>query len=221
MLRIRGYTGALLELTLFFAAAYSCHTAQLQKMDTVSYYWFCFSVLTGIWEFFYLSNYQTVARYAQQLQIRHRYVWFMQYDLSMIMPWTFSKLFYAEYAAHADREYKSRTADDYWSRLVESSHALFCALNCLLSLVALQRGSEHVSLCFALFGMGAQFMNSLLYMGEYFLQCLDVNSVNHISNSFPFGPWMCRRLFMWVNALWLIFPVYALLAALCRVSTAH
>ena len=56
--------------------------------------------------------------------------------------------------------------------------------------------------------MSSQFMNSLLYMSEYFVQTNDPNSVNYNTPKFPCGFALLKRPFMWINAAWLIMPVY-------------
>lgn len=169
----------------------------------------CFTVLTGFWEFVYVTCYNSVSETADALVRTGEHVWTNNYGPCMIIPSRFARLFYAEYGAHADREYMSRRRGDYWSRLIESSHALCCALFCLVSLVYLYIEVNPARAMLSLsFGMGCQFMNSLLYMGEYYRQCTDPTSPNHITNTFPLGKWMSKRLFMWINVFWLLFPMY-------------
>ena len=43
-----------------------------------------------------------------------------------------SPIFYAEYGAYADREYMNRHDD--WSRVIESSHSLFCGVFALVAI---------------------------------------------------------------------------------------
>jgi hypothetical protein len=207
---MKGYIGALLEVSLFAGIAYTLREYVLFPLiNPVYYYWMCFTVLTGIWEFVYVTCYDSVSRIAESLIRTDEHVWTKEYSICMIIPSRFTRLFYAEYGAHADREYMSRRRGDYWSRLIESSHALCCAMFCLSSLVFLYIDNDEDRYMTALlFGMGCQFMNSLLYMGEYYRQCDDPTNPNHVTNTFPIGNWMSDRPFMWINVLWLLMPLY-------------
>ncbi len=204
---MKGFVVALLEITLFFltSALARWYLDPLQSLGWIMYYWFCFTILTGYWESVYITNFHSIAAYADQLVKNHESVWFLDYPISYVKPNLLARIFYAEYGANADREYKSHVKGDYWSRLIESSHALCCAAFCLASLVAVWFDQEKVYRI-GLVGMGMQFMNSLLYMGEYFLQCKDKNSMNYDCSSFPLGKWMYHRIFMWINIFWLLFP---------------
>lgn len=208
---IPGYVGALMEVSLFFLSSYMVKPV-FTGMDPLMYYWFCFTILTGFWEFTYLSNYYQIVEYSKILTQENKYVWFKHYGLSMILPNRFAKLFYAEYGAHADREYMSRS--DFWSRLVESSHAMVCAFFCLLSMTYYYYDDSIGALVAASVAMGAQYMNSVLYMGQYFVECNDPSSVNFNSSNFPLGPYMIYRFFMWINIFWLLFPACIIIGLL-------
>lgn len=183
------------------------NSASLGEMDPLMYYWFCFTTLTGFWESVYLTNYNEVAQYAAVLVETKKSVWTSLFPIGYVCPYHFSKIFYAEYGANADREYMSQRKGDYWSRLIESSHAVFCALFTSAALVNMwYTGNQYTTTLIGLMGMSSQFMNSLLYMGEYFLQCRDNSSPNFSCPNFPLGRWMYRRLFMWINLFWLLFP---------------
>ena len=54
--------------------------------------------------------------------------------------------------------------------------------------------------------MGTQLMNSILYMGEYFLQVSDPNNVNYNNADFPTGIMLEKRAFMYVNIFWTLMP---------------
>lgn len=277
---LAGWAIALMELVLYFLCALLVRS-YFKTLDRVTYYWFGFTVLTGFWEFIYVTRYSVIEKSAAELIATKQHVWTNTYPVTTLLPARVAQLFYAEYGAYADREYMTKVTGDYWSRLIESSHALFCALSCLLCLSIVyfsrivsgvtqrsrvirdkvshitaedddtrfiresQRNyqqrryrrdpfpcdpvpgtryadnntntpsaaitDEHKlprsALVIAAAGMGCQFMNSLLYMGEYFLQCGDKYSTNYVSRDFPIGPWMSARWFMWVNIAWLIFPV--------------
>ena len=58
--------------------------------------------------------------------------------------------------------------------------------------------------------MASQLMNSILYMGEYFIQIKDKHSVNLNTPKFPCGFALIKRPFMYVNLFWTIMPCYVL-----------
>lgn len=208
-LKVKGYQVALLEILLFGLGAYAAqqYLTPLQAMGGLMYYWFCFTTLTGYWESVYIRTYDEIASFAQKLVENKQSVWTMDVPLYYVCPYYLAKLFYAEYGANADREYMSERKGDYWSRLIESSHATCCGLFACGSLVTLlATQSLAAATIVGMMGMGCQFMNSLLYMGEYFLQCNDKDSPNYCRPSFPLGRWMADRLFMWINLFWLLFP---------------
>lgn len=210
MLELPGVAIALLEIFLWFILSKSIRgTSQsLNKMNTFTYYWFTFIVLTGFWETIYISDYKYITtELAPALVQNNSHVWTNKYSIAYVLPWQFSKIFYAEYGAHADREYMSQT--DLWSHAVEGSHCAYCGFFCLLALlVAIGKGVDsHHFLIAMIFAMGNQYMNSLLYMDEYSIQVKDPNSVNFDRPDFPLGRFMYKRAFMWINYLWLICPL--------------
>ncbi len=208
--KIYGVLGALIEVCMFAGIAYCVREfgiTSLQKMDAVTYYWLTFITLVGFWELIYITCHKKTIEIAQELLETKTKVWTNKYGLSMLLPWNFSKLFYAEYAAYADREYMS--TKDKWSVLVEGSHATFCALFAMVSLGVYYHSEKSFDASLA-FAMGSQFMNSLLYMGEYFIQVKDENSVNFNTPSFPTGWALTKRFFMWINVFWLVMPVYVM-----------
>ena len=211
-MKIKGYIGALLELLLFAFVTYTMrqNVLEFQKMGNIIYYWFCFSILTGFWEFIYVTNYDSVASYANRLVKTKKHVWTQMYSLNMVLPSKLARLFYAEYGAYADREYMSTVEGDFWSRLIESSHALLCASFSLMAIMFQLHGYPYHAMIAGSVGMGQQFMNSLLYMGEYFMQCKDKDSVNFNCPAFPLGKMMTGRFFMWVNIFWLLMPAYCI-----------
>lgn len=205
---MKGYIGAVLELLLFLAGA-TYVRAQVPVFEDVPYlmyFWYCFTVLTGFWEFNYVTGYQSVVQMADKLVETKTHVWSSDYPVTMLLPNRLGQLFYAEYGAYADREYKSRRGGDFWARLIESSHALCCGAFCLLALVFYLHDSPERACLAGAMGMSAQFMNSLLYMGQYHLQTEDQDSPNYASPAFPLGPWLKQRPFMWINAFWMLFP---------------
>lgn len=206
---MKGYMIAALEILLFGVISHQIRATvpEFSKYHALTYYWYCFTVLTGIWEFVFVTTYASVVALSQQLITQHKHVWTESYPLSTVLPTKLAHIFYAEYGAYADREYMSRSKGDFWSRLIESSHALCCASMTLTSLVLMAQGHTETAKLAGAMGMGCQFMNSLLYMGEYRLQTQDPHSCNADSGDFPLGKWMSKRPFMWVNAFWLLMPM--------------
>jgi len=207
---IYGWFGAFLEVALFiftFSHIVSFNE-QLQKVDPFVSYWLGFTVLTGFWEVVYLSNRKEIDLYANYLIENKQTVWKNKYGLSMILPWNLSKLFYADYGAWADREYK--TTKDDWSSTIEGSHCLMCGFFSLLALwsvISCNYKNFGITLGIA---MGSQFMNSLVYMSEYCIQTHLKDNVNYNSAKFPTGNLLIKRPFMYINYFWLLFPAYAI-----------
>jgi hypothetical protein len=213
--QLSGLGIAITELGLFGIGAtfpYLC-MIQLRELDPVSFYWCCFTVLTGIWEASFVINYKLVGDQGHYLLVSNTRVWASKYKPIYLLPWKLAILFYGEYAAYADREYMS--IRDKWARLIESSHAFFCATFSLLTLILYSlEEDERAEICWSI-AMGTQLMNSVLYMGQYFIQTQDMSSPNHNSDEFPCGRGLCKRPFMYVNAAWSLMPVYAIIRLLC------
>jgi hypothetical protein len=206
-----GYGIGILELLLYFVTSYGVRKRfkPLQEINPISYYWFTMTILTFIWEFSYLSDYDEITQMGRELIIKNEHTWTNHYDLSYILPWKLARIFYAEYGAHADREYLQLTDD--WSRTVESSHAIFCGLFSLFTLMLKMAGNiPSFNICLGI-SMGSQFMNSLLYMINYYYQSLDKDNVNYITPEFPAGKLFLKRGFMYVNVLWLVCPAYTMI----------
>lgn len=207
----KGYIIALLELLGFGLLSHHIKESNdsLQTMNPIAYYWMMFTILTGFWEYVFVSNYETVVTVAKQYISTKQHTWTNNYDLSYVLPWKLSKIFYAEYGAWADREYMNRK--NSWSRIIESSHELCCGLFSLLSLYSLShRNTNSFLICFSV-SMGTQFMNSLLYMANYKIQTTDKDNVNYNSPSWPSGVAYCHRPFMWINYFWMIMPAYSII----------
>ena len=206
-MEILGYQLALLEVFLFFLIAKGLKNhRQLSKIPTIIYYWTTFTIMTGIWELAFVSNYKFVIDKSEHLIVGKEHVWTNNYTLSNLNPKQFSELFYAEYGAYADREYM--TIKDNWSRVIESSHCLLCGLFCLLAVSNKLFGNVPEYLITLSIGMGSQLMNSVLYMINYFHQIKDSNNVNYNSSSFPCGKYLEHRIFMYINIFWTIMPLY-------------
>ena len=139
---------------------------------------------------------------------KKKHVWSNKYSVSTLIPSRLAIQFYSEYAAYADREYYNLR--DFWSILVEGSHGIQCGLFSFLSVFFYITKNYHESLMLTTFSMASQFMNSLLYMGEYFIQINDEYSVNYDTSKFPCGRFLLKRPFMWINFFWLAMPTYVL-----------
>jgi hypothetical protein len=218
-LTLKGYQIALIEVAILMIAAFFIReyvTAFQWVVSPVTYYWFCFTVLTGFWELTFVLNYNKVADRAATLVKDSKSVWFTEYPFYYILPNYMAQIFYAEYGAHADREYMDKK--DIWSRLIESSHAFVCGAFSLCALVLVLLDDYDKAHNAAMVAMGGQFMNSVLYMGNYAIQCRTPTSVNFNRTDFPVGKWMSKRWFMWVNIFWMLFPSIIIIQTLLPLS---
>ena len=181
----------------------------LKKINIISYFWLLMTVLTGIWEFAFINQYKEVHNYAETFIQNDTHVWTTRYDLSYVNPWKLSRIFYAEYGAHADREYIA--LDNHWSRVIEGSHAILCGLFATLALYFKSHRKNKLFVISATVAMSTQLMNSILYMAQYFYQMRDPNSVNYPSAEFPAGFALWERAFMYVNVFWTLMPLYVII----------
>lgn len=212
-----GIVLAIIEVLLIFGSGFALRysSSRLKQINPISYYWFILTIVTGfLWETSYLVNYNEVGNYSQELIDTNKTVWTEEYSLIYVFPNLFAYLFYSTYAAWADREYMSTTDD--WSRVVESSHAVFCGFFALLAICYKMNGNQFEYILTMALSMGTQIMNSLLYMVEYFIQTTDPNNVNYNNPSFPTGVMLSGRPFMWINIFWLVLPTYTVIYYLCR-----
>ncbi len=203
--KIKGITGAIIVLFLFYIT--STLFSYFFNIHSICYYWLTFTILTGIWEYTYITNRNVIIKNANELINSNTHVWKKRYEFDMILPWNTSFIFYSEYAAYADREYM--TNKDYWSIVIEGSHALFCATFALLSLYFNFKGNMKNFYITVSISMATQLMNSILYMAEYFIQINMENSVNY-KNTFPCGKFLEKRPFMYINLFWTLMPSYVL-----------
>ena len=206
-MKVNGIILGTMEMTLFGLISYGCKdfSPNLQNMDNVMYYWFCLTILTGIWEISFIMNYEDCVNNSLDLIMKKEHVWFNKYTLDNLIPWKFSKIFYSEYGAWADREYM--TPVNYWSRLIEGSHAFLCGLVALHCMLDITEGEEKTFLILAALSMGTQLMNSILYMANYCIELQDKDNVNYITPQFPAGPFLINRAFMYVNIFWTLMPL--------------
>ena len=116
---VQGWIIGGIEIIIYFIVSYQIRkrTSILQTMNSITYYWMTMTVLTMIWEIFFVVNYKSVNVLAQQLISNNTHVWTNDYDMTYILPWKLSHIFYAEYGAYADKEYMLLYND--WSRVIE------------------------------------------------------------------------------------------------------
>ena len=199
---------SIIELSIFYTVSSKLRNTidNFRRLDSISYYWCMFTILTMIWEVFFITGYTDVIGIANYLYYKKQHTWTTLFDITYILPWKFSHIFYAEYAVYADREYMNRAED--WSRIIEGTHAIFCGLFSLLAMIQLYNNSfKNYKISIAC-GMSCQLMNSLLYMFNYIIQTKDPNSLNYNTPSFPTGFLLTDRFFMYINIFWTIMPIY-------------
>ena len=167
---ISGVEAGLLETGLFFIISTGFH--MFIPISNITYYWLTFTILTGVWEFCYIINNQQTINYSKFLLENKQHSWTNKYDYSVLLPWNLSRIFYGEYGAYADKEYM--TKKDNWSRLIEGTHACCCALFSLTALIYYCLGNENKFYLALGFSMGTQLLNSLLYLGQYYIQMNDI-----------------------------------------------
>lgn len=202
---------------------------KLKNIDIITYWWLTFTILTGIWEAFFIGFYDNVNKYANILIYTQEHVWNTKYPLNYLSPHKFSFIYYSEYAAYADREYLTLTNN--WSKMIEGTHEWFCGLGAFLALLSFlsikkvemvyienKKKDSHMiyydNKYYYLFlglSMGSQLLNSLLYMSQYFIQTDEFYNPNYNSSSFPTGQYLIKRPFMYVNIFWTIMPLYVLI----------
>ena len=214
-----GITLAAIEVVMIIGAA-ACFRnynkivmKATHNLNAFTYYWFVFTMFTGfMWESAFVAQYRDVNEYSEHLIKNNQTVWFNKYSLDYLLPWKFSKIFYGDYGAYADREYMVSTND--WSRVIESTHAIMCALFALLAFVmGYFKLENRMSICIGA-SMGTQLMNSILYMAAYVVQMGDPDNVNYPTKTFPAGTLLVHRPFMWVNVFWTVIPLYILVIEL-------
>jgi hypothetical protein len=207
---VNGLILALLEIIIVFETGYIIRD-YFTLINPIIYSWLILTVFTGfLWEIAFVSNYHKVNAISTEFIKDNTSVWKTHYTLDNILPWKFSLLFYGEYGAWADREYMI-TADN-WSRVIESTHALFSGVFALLALYHNYRNNHMAFILTLGVSMGSQLMNSILYMAEYFIQTKNKNNINYNTPEFPTGYYLLKRPFMWVNILWTVMPAYTIAA---------
>jgi hypothetical protein len=211
-IQIKGIQGAVIELALFFVIATAVRNIFNVQLGIITYYWLAFTVLTGIWEISYVFNKNKICKIAHDLIINDEHVWGKTYNVRMILPSNTAIIFYAEYAAHSDRLYaNSINPWIYWSLMIESSHGIFCGLSALLMFIASYFNFNNMIVHqFLIQSMAFQMMNSMLYMGQYYIQTQDPRSENYVTDNFPVN----ERKFMLINLFWTVMPALILFTSL-------
>mgnify|MGYP006085678531 CR=1 FL=1 len=206
---ITGTVIGILEIFYFILISYNIKIYfNIGNIDTISYYWLMITILTGFWEYIYITNYDKVIKIANNFLENNTHVWTNKYNISYILPWKLSKIFYAEYGAYADREYIINKYNDKWSKIIEGTHALLCGMFSLFAIINfIFYNFIEFYICCSI-AMGCQLMNSILYMNQYKIQTYLKNNLNYDDKYFPCGKYLSKRPFMYVNILWTIMPVY-------------
>lgn len=209
---INGLTIGLLNLFIALSLGYlarhiKCSKKQLHNISFISYYWQIITITTFIWEICYISQFKRTSEMAKTLIINKEHVWLKEYPLYYILPNNMAVIFYAEYASYADREYMDGKND--WSQVVEGTHMLFCGIVTLFSLLSKLFNYNRTYIILISAAMGAQLMNSIMYMANYIIETKDPNNINYC------GDWNCgtlydKRPFMYVNLFWTIMPIVVL-----------
>jgi len=202
---------AICEILIFiyFSNILRLEFNSLKTINIVSYYWLLFTILTFIWETSYIIHFTKTSNLAQKLIYKKQHVWTNQYDISFIIPSKLATIFYAEYGAYADREYMLQNND--WSRIIEGTHAYICGIFALFSIYYKIHNNQNNYIISVSLSMGAQLMNSILYISNYLLQTKNIHNINHNSINFPTGYLLLKRPFIYINVFWTIMPLYVLI----------
>jgi hypothetical protein len=203
--QITAIKGAIIVVIVFFVLATILRKEyQIYDINLTTYYWLMFTVLTGIWELYYLINKRTVSKLSNMLIENNAHVWTQNYPIIMILPNYTSKIFYTEYAAWADRLYG--TPRNPWSLIIEGTHCFVCALFSAITILTSANGNYELSNATLYIAMTAQAMNSILYIVQYMIQTRQKDSPNYDSEDFPCGQYLLDRPFMWINIFWTLMP---------------
>lgn len=211
MILLSGIGIGIIEIVLYLFISYlvKINVSHLNEINLFTYYWLTMTVLTGFWEYIYISNYKKIVSNTHLLIKNKQHTWTNKFTLDYVAPWKVSEIFYTEYAAYADREYMS--IKNMWSHIIEGSHELCCGLFALMALISKSHNNNNLFLISISVSMGTQFMNSLLYIINYFIQVKESDNPNYPTSDFPLGFALKNRPFFWVNLCWLLFPLYVIL----------
>jgi len=207
---VNGIIIALGELFIFYKITTYIRNSiyLLNLIDIIPYYWIMFTILTGIWEFFYIINRTVIHNISKNLIQDKESVLTNSYNICYLLPWKFSNLFYAEYGAYADREYMS--LKDNWSQIIEGSHSILCGSIMICAILSLLKSNLFLFNIYLSIGISHQLINSIIYMGQYLIQINTIYSINYNSIIFPCGKYLLKRPFIYINILYTIMPMYIL-----------
>ena len=205
---VNGINLAIIELFLFYQVSSNIMNDYpiLTTIDEISYYWIMFTVMTGIWEASFIYNRKKGNNISKQLLRDKSHVWTNRYNLSSLRPDRFALQFYGEYGAYADREYM--IVYDDWSAIIEGSHALICGGFSVGAIYNLIYYNNIGFVYYTLIAMSAQWMNSVLYIGQYMIQTKEEYHINQDRQQFPTGKWLEKRPFFYINMFWTLMPMY-------------
>ena len=212
-----GWTIGTLELVffLFFSGGVRYIFSGYRKIDAITYYWLCLTILSGIWEVGYILNYSEIVSTATELIENDEHVWLKQYNFSYTLPWNMAKIFYAEYGAWADREFISNS--DEYTHQVEGTFMIFCAISSAFGLMTDFERRSVISVVAVGFAMLIQLISTIIYIVDYVVQLRDYYNVNFYSGDFPVGTMFSKRPFLYANVLWLLMPAYIIFFQLFNV----
>ena len=218
---INGIMIGIIELVIFGCISHKIRKSykQLQIIHPICYYWFMFTILTMIWEFSFIIQYEDVILLSDSFITNKEHVWTNDYNLSYILPWKLSTIFYAEYGAYADKQYM--ISYNVWSRIIEGSHAILCGFTSLLGIYTKITMNDILYLIFVSISMGSQCMNSFLYLSNYVIQLNESYNNNYISEEFPAGYLLSKRPFMYVNFFWMFMPMLIMIHLLFENKSKH
>ena len=66
---MKGYTIGILEIVLYFIGSITFRNYYpiLKTINNITYFWAMMTILTGIWELSFISNYMNVSNMSQEL----------------------------------------------------------------------------------------------------------------------------------------------------------
>lgn len=207
---VEGINLAVLEIYLIYKISEEIryNYVGLHEIDLVTYYWLMFTIMTGIWEFTFVSHRKESTEVSRSLISRKEHVWTNNYSLDTLWPSKFALQFYGEYGAYADREYM--IVKDDWSALIEGTHAFVCAIFSSAGCIELANNNNELFIKYILIAMSAQWMNSVLYIGQYMIQINEEYHINENRKEFPTGKYLIKRPFFYINVLWTAMPMYVI-----------
>lgn len=200
------------QIAIIYMYFYSYLISELQylfKLNYVIFYWLSFTILNCCGSIYYIKNKKNIRSYSDYLLSKKKHVWNQKYYLKILLPSNFLKIFYSEYAAYADREYKR--VHNYSSQLIDVHNSILCSLFAIFAIYNIykeQLKNFYISITIS---MCLQLMRNIQYMCYYNIQKNNKNSINYDTNDFPCGKYLIKRPFIYINLLSIIMPIYILL----------